>query len=307
MTSIGLVGSNERSRLLSPEEMRAIMAAYPSREFGIMLEFACETAMRRSEICALDWSNIDLGTRVAHLPDTKNNSARDVPLSKRPVERLASLPSRTGPVFSVRPDSFTQAFCRGRKRARVQYLANCAAEGRTPNVSFLVNVRLHDGRHEATSRLFEKGRNVIEAASITGHRDPRMLKRYTQLRASDLAKRLDAPASAGGEGPPPRPADVLRRHLPAHKAIDEVAAWLDIRAGMLRGLLAGRARIDVALAVKLERLGRMRRCGSTGNPPTIYGCCGTRRSQKQRDPFFASSRTKLEVHRNVVCATAAAG
>ena len=94
-------GSNERSRRLSEKEIRAIIAAYPSREFGIMLELACETAMRRSEICGLDWSNVDLDPRVAHLPETKNKDARDVPRSKRAVELLASRPSRKGAVFSL--------------------------------------------------------------------------------------------------------------------------------------------------------------------------------------------------------------
>lgn len=45
-------------------------------------------------------------------------------------------------------------------------------------------------RHEATSRLFEKGLNVMEVAAITGHKTLDMLKRYTHLRAEDLAKKL---------------------------------------------------------------------------------------------------------------------
>lgn len=52
----------------------------------------------------------------------------------------------------------------------------------------VVNVRFHDLRHEATSRLFEKGLNVMEVAAITGHKTLDMLKRYTHLRAEDLAK-----------------------------------------------------------------------------------------------------------------------
>jgi len=49
----------------------------------------------------------------------------------------------------------------------------------------------HDPRHEATSRLYEKTTLIdIKIASITGHRDPRQLKRYANLRASDLADQL---------------------------------------------------------------------------------------------------------------------
>jgi integrase len=54
----------------------------------------------------------------------------------------------------------------------------------------IVGVRFHDLRHEATSRLFEKGLNVMEVAAITGHKTLDMLKRYTHLRAEDLAKKL---------------------------------------------------------------------------------------------------------------------
>jgi integrase len=43
--------------------------------------------------------------------------------------------------------------------------------------------RFHDLRHEATTRLFEKGLNIMEVASITGHKDLRMLRRYTHLKA----------------------------------------------------------------------------------------------------------------------------
>lgn len=51
-------------------------------------------------------------------------------------------------------------------------------------------LRFHDLRHEATNRLFEKGLNPMEVASITGHKTLQMLKRYTHLRAVDLASKL---------------------------------------------------------------------------------------------------------------------
>ena len=41
-------------------------------------------------------------------------------------------------------------------------------------------------RHQATSRLFEKGLNPLEVVTITGHKDPKMLMRYTHLRAEDF-------------------------------------------------------------------------------------------------------------------------
>ncbi|MHB1580757.1 MAG: site-specific integrase [Acidithiobacillus sp.] len=72
----------------------------------------------------------------------------------------------------IRADSITQAFDRARKRAGIE------------------DLRFHDLRHEATSRLFEKGFNPMEVSAITGHKTLQMLKRYTHLRAEDLAKRM---------------------------------------------------------------------------------------------------------------------
>ena len=48
----------------------------------------------------------------------------------------------------------------------------------------------HDLRHEATSRLFEKGLGVMDVASMTGHKTLEMLKRYTHIEAKKLAKML---------------------------------------------------------------------------------------------------------------------
>ncbi|MBT6200349.1 MAG: tyrosine-type recombinase/integrase [Gammaproteobacteria bacterium] len=53
----------------------------------------------------------------------------------------------------------------------------------------LESLRFHDLRHEVTSRFFEKGLNPVEVATITGHKDTRMLMRYTHLRAEDLVER----------------------------------------------------------------------------------------------------------------------
>lgn len=51
-------------------------------------------------------------------------------------------------------------------------------------------LRFHDLRHEAVSRFFEKGLNVPEVAMISGHRDPRMLFRYTHPKAEEVAAKL---------------------------------------------------------------------------------------------------------------------
>jgi integrase len=52
------------------------------------------------------------------------------------------------------------------------------------------DLRFHDLRHEAVSRFFELGLNVPEVAMISGHRDPRMLFRYTHPKPELVAQKL---------------------------------------------------------------------------------------------------------------------
>ncbi|MBU2843826.1 site-specific integrase [Acidithiobacillus thiooxidans] len=135
-----------------------------------LVQFAIETAMRRGELCRLTWENINLSRRVALLPDTKNGSKRLVPLSTAALKVLNALPHRLeGPVWETKPDTITQSFARCCKRAHIEDLC------------------FHDLRHEATSRLFEKGLHPMQVSAITGHKTLQMLKRYTHLKAEDLA------------------------------------------------------------------------------------------------------------------------
>ena len=166
-----------RTRRLQGNEESELL--YAAREYGdpmpSIIHFAIETAMRRAEIVGMLWEHVDLRARVVLVPDTKNGDPRRVPLSSAAVQVLDALPRRLdGQVWGVQPDTVTQAFERICARAKAKI------EGLT----------FHDLRHEATSRLFEKGLNPMQVAAITGHKTLQMLKRYTHLRAEDLAKML---------------------------------------------------------------------------------------------------------------------
>jgi integrase len=180
-----------RDRRLKDGELESILAASESYELQAIVELLLETAMRRSEIAHIHWRDVHVNDRYIQLHDTKNGEPRVVPLSSKAVALLNHLPHRMdGRLWSMRPDSITQAFERARDRALKNYKEQCKSLGVAPDQFFLVNLRFHDLRHEATSRLVEKGLNPIEASAITGHKDLRMLKRYTHLRPQDLAKKL---------------------------------------------------------------------------------------------------------------------
>ncbi|MBE7567263.1 site-specific integrase [Acidithiobacillus sp. HP-11] len=129
--------------------------------------------MRRGEIAAMQWRNVNLRTNVLWVPDSKSGDLRRVPLSSRALAVLTPLPRRVdGQVWGIRADSITQAFERACRRAHIDDLG------------------FHDLRHKATSRFFEIGLNSVQVAAITGHKTLQMLQRYTHLRAEELAKLL---------------------------------------------------------------------------------------------------------------------
>ena len=184
----------ERDRRLKPEEKAALLKACDDYggDLPHIVRFALETAMRRGEITGMMWNMVDLKNRTVVLPETKNGEKRGVPLSKEAIRILSGLPRRLdGRVFGYTDShSITQAFIRAISRARTTYEKECEEKGQNPDPAFLSDLTFHDLRHEATSRLFEKGFNPMEVATITGHKTLQMLKRYTHLKAEDLAKRL---------------------------------------------------------------------------------------------------------------------
>lgn len=173
----------ERTRRLMPGEEEAIRKVLNAEE-TLLFDMALETAMRMSEMLTLTIDQIDLPNRTIFLDKTKNGSKRQVPVSSvlnLILEKyLASRQSDYPSLFSYGLIPVATA------RNRVSHLfASRFAKAGCPDLRF------HDARHEATARLFERTRMTdTEIASITGHKDPRMLKRYANLRASTLAAKM---------------------------------------------------------------------------------------------------------------------
>jgi integrase len=163
-----------RDRRISPQEERDLLDALRfTSDVQNIVSLAIETGMRRSEIINMRWSDIKLKNRTLHIPQAKTDTPRTIPLSSRAIGILNSLPtSISGKVFEIAADSVSQAFKRACKRANID------------------DLRFHDCRHEAVTRFFEVGLNVMEVAAISGHQDLKMLQRYTHLRAEDLVSKL---------------------------------------------------------------------------------------------------------------------
>lgn len=176
---LGAVGKpQERDRRPTQGELDKLAAFYlhnfgsiPMRD---LIPFAIETAMRMGEITALRWDDYQPGEKPMALirdrkdPQDKVGNNQWVPLLGEAGAIIERQP-RQGPlIFPYKPDSIGASFRRACLRLGI------------PDLHF------HDLRHEGTSRLFERGYQIQEVAIVTGHRDWRTLKRYTNLRPESL-------------------------------------------------------------------------------------------------------------------------
>lgn len=207
VAGLKLKGATQRERRVSDDEIEAIIAASESPALAVFVRLAVETAMRRGELCALNFSMLDLKKHVARLPAsiTKSGKARDVPLSVAAEECVAGLHGGgrgkgqgKGRVFSLKPHSITQAMMRAVARARAAYVAECEAADTDAEAGFLADLHFHDLRHEATSRLASMF-NIQELMKITGHSSSAMLMRYYHPKAEDFAQRMRSESRAARE------------------------------------------------------------------------------------------------------------
>lgn len=180
-----------RDRRLSEAEevrLRHALASHSNPMLGWIFDIALETGMRSGEIAGLRTQQVDVKRRVVRLTDTKNDSARTVPLTRHAAEVFTlALDNPTRPegcdlVFFGEP---------GRDGKRRPYTFAKVWNGIKTSLG-LNDLHFHDLRHEAVSRFVEAGFSDQEVSAISGHKSMQMLKRYTHLRAEDLVDRLDA-------------------------------------------------------------------------------------------------------------------
>lgn len=149
------------------------------------VELLLETGMRRSSLLRLRWNDIDVQNRTIFLRDVKNsrkpNSQKNIKIGMTTraaeiFERMRAEVKTVGmfdPLFDVRGDSVTNAFCRACSRAGIE------------------DFRLHDIRHETASRLVEAGWSQAELMAQMGWSDPKSAARYYNADAQRLAEKMD--------------------------------------------------------------------------------------------------------------------
>lgn len=185
LAHLNLIGrSNERDRRPTDEEIENLLAYFETHQSIIPMaritKFAIATAMRQEEICRIEWSDVDFVKRLVTIKDRKDPRRKDGNHQKVPLLNLTGydawdlllqqkiVTNGKGRCFPHNHKSIGAAFRRGR------------------NFIGAEDLRFHDLRHEATSRLFEVGLTIEKVCLVTGHKDWKMLRRYTNLKPESL-------------------------------------------------------------------------------------------------------------------------
>lgn len=167
-----------------------------------LFELALESAMRLREMYTLTLTQLDFAADTIFLDKTKNGSKRQVPMTsvthkvlKDYIQKvidgkdgMENFKFQNGLLFPWWNGDTNKAELKktttymSYKFRQVFDAAGCGGDDR---------LKFHDLRHEATARLYERtDLSDVEISNITGHTDLKMLKRYANLRGSNLAKRL---------------------------------------------------------------------------------------------------------------------
>ncbi len=188
LTHLQLVGpGSERDRRLAPGEQARLLELAPPW-LADVIRFALATAMRRGEIARLAWADLDPVKRLALIRDRKDPRRKVGNDQWVPLLLLAGIDAWE--VVQRQPRAGALVFPQSPELISDTFRVVCAAAS-------IADLHFHDLRHEATSRLFEAGYSIEQAALVTGHKNWRMLARYTQLRPESLHR----PSPAAGTGP----------------------------------------------------------------------------------------------------------
>ena len=167
---------NRRERRLKDGEYQKLLQAARTRQNPFIekiIIFAIETGMRRGEILNLRWDQVDLKKRSVTILESKNGYSRTIPITQLATITLQALPKDDARVFPTTANALRLSWDRMLKGTGID------------------DLHFHDLRHEAISRFFEMGLTVPEVASISGHRDTRMLLRYAHSDIKRVQMKLE--------------------------------------------------------------------------------------------------------------------
>ena len=186
LTRLGLVGkSNERDRRPTQQELDDLILYFDEKPrqvipMGRFIRFAVATALRLEEICKLTWEDVDVRNRMITVRNRKDPRKKEGNHQRVPLLDLTGYDAWQVLLEQrIVTRGIGRVFPHHHKSAGTAFHNACKALN-------IRDLRFHDMRHEATSRLFEAGLTIEKVALVTGHRDWKMLRRYTNLRPESL-------------------------------------------------------------------------------------------------------------------------
>lgn len=177
-----LAKSRSRERRVSDDELVQLVLHFAGQAtriipMGDFVQLAVALPRRREELLTMRWDDYTGGTlrlRDTKHPTTPRDEVIPVPVAAQAIiERQPRFDSEPR-ILPYKPESVSAAFQRAARDTA------------------LVNVRLHDLRHEGISRLFEAGLGIQEVALISGHVSWNALRRYTHIKPADVLEKLSA-------------------------------------------------------------------------------------------------------------------
>jgi integrase len=170
-------GSRLRDRRLEPGEYELLMREAEGHWIGPVIDFALATGMRQGEIWAFKWSDID--EKAGTLTSMRKDKDAELGKSKHEIPLLEGVREALLRSQNVVPQ--------GPKLVPVSKAASISDKfAKLTKAANIVDLKFHDLRHEAISRMFERGMTIEQVRVVSGHRSFEQLARYVNLRAADL-------------------------------------------------------------------------------------------------------------------------
>ncbi|THD53046.1 site-specific integrase [Phenylobacterium sp.] len=184
---LGLVAhSNERDRRPTEEELAKLIHYFDSNPrqiipMGRIIKFAVAGAMRQEEICRVVWSDHNGRTKMLAIRDRKDPRAKKGNDQSIPLLAVSGYDANAliEEQRAFRANDDDRIFPYNHKSVSNVFTRACRILG-------IQDLHFHDLRHEGASRLFEAGLQIHQVALVTGHKDWKMLRRYTHLRPESL-------------------------------------------------------------------------------------------------------------------------
>ncbi len=162
----------QRERRPTRKELWALSRFFSGTPMLYVMWFALYSARRQSEITRIEWDDLKYDDKTCVLRDMKHPRLKGVKMRFK-------LPTSAYKIIMKQPKHSRYVFPMKSKTVGAYFSKACKLLG-------IDDLHFHDLRHEATSRLFERGYSIVQVQQVTLHASWATLQRYVNLNPGDL-------------------------------------------------------------------------------------------------------------------------